>query len=46
MVLLGLIAGLLLGVLTSQPVLFVAFGLALGCALGFLIRPHKKSCCH
>jgi hypothetical protein len=41
----GLIAGLLIGVLTARPTAWTAIGLVAGCAMGFVIRPKKKSCC-
>ena len=41
----GLIAGLLLGVLLAHPVMAIGAGLVAGCILGFAIPPKKKSCC-
>jgi hypothetical protein len=41
----GIIAGLLIGVMTAQPVIWISIGVVAGCAMGFAIRPKKKSCC-
>ncbi len=45
MVLLGAIAGLLVGVLTARPLLFIVIGIIAGIGLGLLVRPKKKACC-
>ena len=41
----GIVAGLLVGVLTSRPVTWITLGVVAGVALAFTIRPKKKSCC-
>ncbi|MGZ4819484.1 MAG: hypothetical protein ACXVZJ_12715, partial [Terriglobales bacterium] len=41
----GIIAGLLVGVLTAHPTTWISIGVVAGCALGLVVRPKKKSCC-
>lgn len=41
----GSIAGLLLGVMTAHPALWIVIGIAAGCVLGFVIPSKKKICC-
>ena len=41
----GIIAGLLVGVLTAHPALWISVGTAAGCVFGLVIQPKKKSCC-
>lgn len=41
----GLIAGLLLGVLTARLMTWTAIGLVAGVALALMVHPKKKSCC-
>jgi hypothetical protein len=41
----GVIAGLLLGVLTARPITWTTIGMGAGVALALVIHPKKKSCC-
>jgi predicted benzoate:H+ symporter BenE len=41
----GLIAGLLVGVFTAHPITWISIGIVAGIALAISIRPKKKSCC-
>jgi predicted benzoate:H+ symporter BenE len=41
----GIIAGLLVGVLTARPIAWTTIGVVAGLALAFAVPPKKKSCC-
>jgi uncharacterized membrane protein YoaK (UPF0700 family) len=41
----GTIAGLLVGVLTGHPAIWITVGVLAGCFFAMLMHPRKKSCC-